>query len=507
LGLSPPAEIHQQVNQTRTIYASFWMGDQEFALDVRRVQEVVNLPAKISPMPLSPDFVVGVFNLRGAIIPVLSMTRLLNGESEGQHAGEKVVIVEHSGVRLGLLFDNTNRVLRPRGEEETVFGYEDGSTRRVVAGVLKIGEDLIRVLDLDRLVAIEDIPQPHSPDGVSNASWAKRTRKQQCITFRVGNMLLGFAINGVHELVPAKGIERSPIQGGLCAGLMHIRENIVPVVHFRDLLQVKTEAVTNATDEQRVIVLKIGQMHVGLLVDAVEAIDAYDPGDVLPVPILTRNRANMFTGCIDLGERGHMFLLDSQCVMDHDEVSRITGEHSSLFTAKENKVQTTRKQAGMHQSFLWFVTNQAFAIPLREVREIIDCADGLIAMPGAPDFVSGMYNLRGKLVTVVDMRKFYQLGDAPDTELLDRKVVVLDNQDTLLGLQVDSVHSILHMDAHSKYPVPSLLHNALKARTRHDVSEVICAQNEGNKVTHLLLLDAARIFASIGEREVDVVDA
>src|SRR5437588_12828385 len=77
LSIVHSAEIHRQADRARTVYASFLIGDEEFALDVHCVQEVVNLPAKIAPMPLSPDFVAGVFNLRGVIIPMLSMARLL----------------------------------------------------------------------------------------------------------------------------------------------------------------------------------------------------------------------------------------------------------------------------------------------------------------------------------------------------------------------------------------------------------------------------------------------
>lgn len=499
----------QRPGDGQTVYASFQLGDEDFALDVRHVQEAVNLPAKITPMPLSPEFVPGVFNLRGAIIPILSMVRLLGRPGEAYQQSAKVVIVQHKGVRLGLLFDNTNRVLRPRGEEQTLFSYADSSTHRVVAGVLKMGGDLVRVLDLDRLVAIENVPHAHSTAGAMDASRAKRAHKR-CITFRVGGMLLGFAINGVHEIVPANGIERSPVQEGLCVGLMHIRDDVVPVVRFGALLQTDANAAATAdadADAQRVIVLKIGQMHAGLLVDSVEAITAYADEDVMHVPVLTRQRANMFAGCLDLGEAGHVFLLDSQCVMDNDEISRISGQHSSLFATRNNEAQFSHHKAGARQTYLWFDAQHALALPMQGVREIVDCADDLIAMPGAPDFVSGMYNLRGTLVTVVNVRQFYQLGDVLPGEVVERKVVVLEHDNTLLGLQVDRVRSIMHIGAKEKYAIPKLLRNALPAKIRGDVSEVIQANSEHQEVSHLLVLDVTRIFASIGEQEVEAIDA
>lgn len=296
------------------------------------------------------------------------------------------------------------------------------------------------------------------------------------------------------------------MQDSLCAGVMHIRNDVVPVVRFGDLLQTGGDAVARDVDEQCVIVLKIGQIHAGLLVDSVEAIAAYADDDLMHVPVLTRNRVNMFAGCLDLGKSGHVFLLDSQCVMDNDEISRISGQHSGLFASRNNEAQLTRQQAGVRQTYLWFDAQQAFALPMRDVREIIDCGDGLISMPGTPEFVCGMYNLRGKLVTVVDVRQFYQLGEVQLGEVLERKVVVLQHGDTLLGLQVDRVRTIAHIDSKEKYPIPLLIRNALPPTMRHDVSEVIQSTNEFHEMTHLLMLDVARIFAAIGEQETGTID-
>jgi purine-binding chemotaxis protein CheW len=489
-----------------TVYASFVMGGEEFSIAVQHVQEVVNLPARIVPMPLAPDYAPGIFNLRGSVVPLLSMARLLGLDGETYHAGSKVVIVQHLGVRLGLLFDDTKRVLRPRGAEQAVFSYEDRSTHRVVSGVLRIGDDLIRVLDLDRLVRIENVPHASGALQATDVSRAKRTHKR-CITFRVGGMQLGFSIHGVHEIVLAKGIEPSPVQDPLCVGVMHIRENVVPVVRFRDLLQIGAEVCDDDAEAHRVIVLQVGQMHIGLQVDSVEAITAFSDEQVMHVPVLTRQRVNLFAGCLDLGEQGYVFLLDSQCVMEHDEVARISGQHSGLFAAKNASALRTQRQAGVRETILWFDALRAFALQMRDVREIIDCGDALIEVPGAPDFVCGMYNLRGQLVTVVDVRRLYRLEQASANDVLDRKVVVLQHEDTLLGLQVDAVRSILHIDASSRYPVPALMRDSLPASIRLDVSEIIRTGNEAQGMKHLLMLDVARLFASIGERQLDMANA
>lgn len=426
----------------QTVYASFGLGAQEYALDVKYVSEVVNLPSSVAPMPLAPDFLLGIFNLRGAIIPMLDARRLLGaGALEAPASDAKVVVVEHCGVRLGLLVDKTGRVLRPRAEEQVVFTYEDSSPHRVVKGVLKIGDALIRVLDLDRLITLEDVPH-----GMSNMAGVGRAKLQRrrCIIFRVGQMRLAFPINGIDE-----------------------------------------------------IVLALGQARVGMLVDAVESIEAYADDELLYVPAVSQHKASMFLGCLDLGERGHVLVLDSAGVLDNHELARITGNFSTLFTAKE-ETAVRRQRVEQRQPFLWFTARDAFALPMPAVREIIDCSSELIAMPGAADYVAGMVDLRGTLVTVIDVRAFYRLdgGDSAPVQPELRRIVILDQGDMLLGLLVDSVQSIARVDAADRIPVPHLMRNSMPEAQRKDVTEIIHVTADEQTV-HLRVLDPARIFAAV----------
>ncbi|MDE1928899.1 MAG: chemotaxis protein CheW, partial [Burkholderiales bacterium] len=325
-------------------------------------------------------------------------------------------------------------------------------------------------------------------------------------------LMLAFAIHGVHEIVPALGIEPSPVSDPLCAGMLRIRQDLVPVVRCADLLRAGAPAPAAGAPgapgaDARVIVLKLGALHVGLLVDAVEAITAYAEEDLLHVPVLTRQRAPMFAGCLDPGAAGPVFLLDSARVLDQGEIGRISGQHSALFAARQDRSAAQRQRAVVRRTYLWFDARQSFALPMQQVREIIDCGAGLIAMPGAPDFVCGMYNLRGDLVTVVDVRAFYGLGAADPAAQIERRVVVLEQDGALLGLQVDRVRSIAHVDAADRYPIPTLMRRTLTPATRHDVSELIRAADAQGEAAHLLLLDVARIYASVGAREPAGLDA
>ncbi len=493
-----PTPAAPEVASVRTVYASFLLGEEEFALDVRHVQEVVKLPTEIVAMPLAPDFCLGIFNLRGIIIPLLSTDRLL-GAPRPFPPEAKVVIIHHLGIRLGLTCDDTGRVLRPRGDEWTLFAYEDQSIHRVVAGVLKWGQALVRVLDLERLIRLENIPHPENTAS-THAAIKARLARRKAITFRAGGIAMAFPIGSIHEIVRAQGIEPSPVQDPLCEGVLHIRQHIVPVVQFAGLLGLPTTPVADEASpeasERRVVVLKIAHSYIGLLVDSVDSIDVYTDDQVMAVPVLSRQRAAMFAGCIDFGVRGHVFLLHAAGVLELDEIDRITGQHSALFIETES-VQVRQHRAASRMSFLWFKAGTAFALPMREVREIVHCPPDLIPMPGAPQHISGMFNLRGQLVTVVDVRYFYQLGGAVLLPSAEDKILVIDYGDALIGLRVDSVESILHIYPEDKFPVPQVLRGALAPAIRNDVREVVRVPDSGERPVHLLVLDLARVLAQV----------
>ena len=274
---------------------------------------------------------------------------------------------------------------------------------------------------------------------------------------------------------------------------------IVPVVQFAGLLGLPVTPIGDDSPEaaeRRVVVLQIAHSYIGLLVDSVDSIEVYTDDQVMPVPVLSRQRAAMFAGCIDFGARGHVFLLDAAGVFALDEIDRITGQHSALFVETES-VQVRQHRAASRMSFLWFKAGTAFALPMREVREIVHCPPDLIPVPGAPQHISGMFNLRGQLVTVVDVRYFYQLGGAVLLPSAEDKILVIDYGDALIGLRVDSVESILHLYPEDKFPVPQVLRGALAPAIRNDVREVVRVPDSGERPVHLLVLDLARVLAQV----------
>ncbi|MFN8790027.1 MAG: chemotaxis protein CheW [Bdellovibrionales bacterium] len=148
-------------------YGSFLLCNHELALSVQHVREVVNAPEAYQAIPLAPEFLLGLLNLRGTLVPVLDLHILLNVEPPSTAKSQKVAIVENEGRYLGLRFDQTQELLRIRDEEQNPFGE---NVHKIIKGVFKLknGERLVQELDVG---AIFNLPQLPLPKGGRKVSW------------------------------------------------------------------------------------------------------------------------------------------------------------------------------------------------------------------------------------------------------------------------------------------------------------------------------------------------
>jgi purine-binding chemotaxis protein CheW len=152
---SAPAQAQRAAAEATEHLASFFLAREEYGVDVRQVQEIRRV-AEITSVPRAPEFVRGVINLRGRILPVLDLRRRLGlGEVEVGRAS-RIVVVRLKERLLGLLVDGASQVLKvplsriEAAPEEVVQKGGD-----YIRGVAKLDDRLIILVDLERLLASE----------------------------------------------------------------------------------------------------------------------------------------------------------------------------------------------------------------------------------------------------------------------------------------------------------------------------------------------------------------
>ncbi len=141
----------------------FRMEREEFACNINDVREVLKM-IKVTPLPRSLDFVEGVINLRGDVIPVIDLRKRF-GLAEAERTDEsRIIIVEVEERMVGLIVDSVTEVIRlMQNQIQDAPTQVAGSKTDLIMGVGKIEQRMLIILNLDRIltseeqIALEDI--------------------------------------------------------------------------------------------------------------------------------------------------------------------------------------------------------------------------------------------------------------------------------------------------------------------------------------------------------------
>ncbi len=137
----------------------FIIGKEYFGVDILMVQEIIRA-APITAVPNSPEFVEGVINLRGSIIPVIELRKRLNLFMQDSKLEDSwILILNIEGRVTGFIVDSVTEVLKI--DETTIEPPPDivvaGLESQYIRGVCKIDEKLLILLDFDRILLVEEV--------------------------------------------------------------------------------------------------------------------------------------------------------------------------------------------------------------------------------------------------------------------------------------------------------------------------------------------------------------
>ncbi|WP_337056373.1 chemotaxis protein CheW [Pseudomonas sp. USHLN015] len=135
------------------LYLLFGMGSDRYALDVRDVLEVMPL-RRLKRLPEAPAWVAGVFDWRGAPVPVLDLGALAFGEPARPRTSTRLVMVRHAGHSLGLVLEQATETLRCQPEEFQDYGL-DGGEARYLGPVLRSAQGLVQRVEVAELLGEE----------------------------------------------------------------------------------------------------------------------------------------------------------------------------------------------------------------------------------------------------------------------------------------------------------------------------------------------------------------
>jgi purine-binding chemotaxis protein CheW len=137
---------------------SFRLGAEEFGLEILKVQEIIRAQ-DLTRVPNLPNFVEGVINLRGKVIPVIGLRRWFGLEQRPHDKYTRIIVVEARGTVLGFIVDSVSEVLRIPSNTVEPPPRIGKVERDYIAGVGRLDDRLLLLLNLDRLMTSSEILQ------------------------------------------------------------------------------------------------------------------------------------------------------------------------------------------------------------------------------------------------------------------------------------------------------------------------------------------------------------
>jgi purine-binding chemotaxis protein CheW len=319
---------------------SFELDDQEYALPIESVQEIVQVPETINAIPNSESHVLGVMNLRNRLLPLVSLRSMFGMQQTKLGEQSRIVVVAHTiaGVEhsVGLVTDTVKEVLRVSQSivDPLPNLLSSGSGQREIDNICRMdgGKRLVSILLPDRLFlnsAIRDaLSSTIETSGSSDmtrevdSTDARVDDEEQFVVFRVADEEYGVPIESVQEIVRIPDqLTQVPKAPAFVEGVVNLRGAVLPVIDQRRRFSLPN---IEHSDRQRIMVFMVNGVRTGFIVDSVSEVLKIARSQISDAPDVATHEASAVARVANIVNSKRMILmLDVDRLLDEVEVKAL----------------------------------------------------------------------------------------------------------------------------------------------------------------------------------------
>lgn len=491
------------------LFASFLLDRSEgleIALKAESVAEATPITGHVQRLPASLDFVEGIMHLRDEVIPLINMKKRLGLADRAYDDTAKVAVVKLFHRRYGLLFDDIQEVFAVSPEDVHKVDIALQTDDKIISSLITLekGRRTVELLDLHSLfpgnaIELETIGESLQTDGRE----IRESRYSRHVVFRFAMQLYAIRVEYVQEITFFEAVnqlyrggdeeKKPPFSGSIqdlfkhsdVDGSLTLRGKTIPVLNVRRLLAGPGFSDDESLDEKtRVLVVSDHTFAVGLIVEEVLAIEAIAEDDILPLG----GGGNAFISGICQKKDGRNIMLlniDNLIYGRIDELQALARLSNDVETPKSKGKEplTSAHHLITENCYLVFSIGRHMAVQLKDVQEIIE-RSGVLSLPGDSGYKSGIINLRGLVVPVVNLREFYgHTGDQP--RVGEQKLIICRTESTTVALEVDGIVTIYKQE---QYQTTTSLKKDL-AKKRDTLDRLIVYEQEDRRTEHVLVVN------------------
>jgi purine-binding chemotaxis protein CheW len=433
---SADAEVQKMV--------TFRIAKEEFAFHMEHVREILRVQTP-NQVPDVPEYVLGVLTVRGQILPVIDLRRLLQQRS------------------LADEFADSCRPLREEYErwiDQTEKAFAGGSQQKVDSSVMEHLRRWLAETNSSSQLLMEALAKARGLNDKVIKQLQARTKHEE---------------HGDRDAARASGEEV----------LSGSRETVAALRKFEE------QIAQNIQEDQRIIVVDAEGFVLGLVVDHVHEVLNVPKNLMEPPPRITSSGGMELSGVAKLDDGARLImLLDVASLMKDQKLRDVQGSSGQTVEARKPGETHQAGAGGQELSELQLVTfmlgAEEYGVPISQIQEI-DRLAKITKVPKAAEFIEGITNLRGEVIPVLDTRKRFELETKPSDDRT--RIIIVDLGGVKTGLVVDSVREVLNLARKDIAPPPEAIGSGIDQQFISGIGKV----DAGKRM--IVLLDVERILS------------
>lgn len=288
------------------------------------------------------------------------------------------------------------------------------------------------------------------------------------MTFNLSEKHYAIPAEKIVEIVQLPALQILEKLPDYIVGVMNLRGNIISVINLRKFMGITQKKFS--IDDQ-VLIINVKGKHIGIIVDAVNDVLQFSKELLEPLPYKNHEsfisgiykNADSLVAFLDLDlilnniEAVHAayirFEEDSftyKNLFNSDPISQEKFKKRAINLQKEIKTETYKDNYYQNNFVSFSLNNEMYCLSLQFVREFCKLRTvSIVPVPCVPEFITGIFNLRGEFITIIDIKSFLQIEK---TKITDKsKIIVIKTPKIQLGLLVDDVFNIVNIPKENLY--------------------------------------------------------
>lgn len=325
-------EKEEEVFAEERQLVSFTVAEEEYAIPIENIQEIVQIPEHITKVPNAEKAIIGMMNLRDKILPLASLRALFSLPEKQLNEQCRIVVLSLGNLSVGVVVDSVREVLRvPESLIEpipSILIKDEVSSEITEVCRLDGGKRLVSIISVSNLFKRKEIKEALTAAKDEKEMEQKDNSEEeiedeeQFVVFELDEQEYAVPIESVQEIVRVpEELTHVPKTPDFVEGVINLRGTVLPVIDLRKRFDIEEK---QRDEHQRIMVFIIDNVSVGFIVDSVSEVLKIPNSLIQKSPELSHEQAKLFSRVANLEREGRIIqIIEPKELLKKEEIEKL----------------------------------------------------------------------------------------------------------------------------------------------------------------------------------------